>query len=119
MLQNNIPLAASAATVDKIYAQATRSKFSDENRALLNPLTLEIAHGVSKDGTVSTVVIANDDQLVVGRELEGPKRVKVQIKFMYDPLGGRTDIESTIANLITDLASVTNGNLPSLLNKEV
>lgn len=119
MIDNTLTLATAGSTLDKIYAQPTRSKYSDETRALMNPITLEIAHGTSKDGTVSTVIIINDDKLVVGRETEGPKRIKVQTKVMYDPTGGRDDVSSTITNLTADIAAIIGEQLASLLNKEV
>jgi hypothetical protein len=106
-------------TVDKVYAQTNRSKYSDESRALSGPLTVEVAHQTSKDGTVSSVIYANDDVLVPGLEDRGTQRLKVQVKLMYPTNSGRTDIPATALERLADIKSFIDANIASLLNKEV
>lgn len=117
MLPNTLNLNNSS--VDKIYAQPTRSRYSDESKILTSPFHINFGHMVNKDGTVSTVASIDNDKLVTGREIDGFARVKTQVKFAYNPLKGRSDIKASILADLADLANIVTDNIDSLINKEV
>lgn len=114
MLQNTQTLGR---VYDRRSNSANTSVFSVEATALTAPQLLEISHQKRKDGTVDTVCyITSDKRPTPDKNLS---RVRTQVKFSYNPLEGRSDIQTEIAAQIAELTKLYTDSLPSILNREV
>lgn len=117
MLQNTYTLGLN--TYDKRLQNAMSSQFSRED--LAHPRTLNVSHATRKNSTIVDTVLYITDDAPITNSVSGNinlSRIRGQFKFSYDPLGGRTDINAQIIEMITELKSLIDTNLGSLLNKE-
>lgn len=77
---------------------------SDAARPVSDPSLLTISHEIGKNNVRSTAVILDDSKSVVLGDKLSQDRIRVFVKVQYNPFGGRTDTEATIASLITQLS---------------
>jgi hypothetical protein len=103
-------------TYDKTIQGYGNSSFSVEDPTFLVNRKLTVSHTTSKSGQVSTVAYIDDKQST--DPLKTPSNIRVQVKFQYNPLEGRTDTLAAINSLKADLDAFITSNLGSLLNKE-
>ena len=112
-------------TYSRTSTRATSGTFHDATAALTAPQSIFVGHEVAKTGRVSSVV-QFDNSMVVDTsstaccgDLESDL-VRVQVKLMYNPIKGRTDIDTKILELRDDAVAFISdaGNWAKLLNKE-
>lgn len=114
-----LQLTTSQGSLDKLFAQPSRSRFSIESRATTAPVFLEVDHNVHKNGQISTAIAINDDARPDGILTGEYSRIRVMVKLMYNPLEGRADVPAVLDTNIADLLAIVQAQLPSLINREV
>lgn len=123
-LPNDITL-----NVDTTYSRtrtgASSGTFSDASAPVSSPQSFFVGHETAKNGRVSSVVqfdhaaIVDTSSTACCGELESDL-VRVQVKLMYNPIKGRTDIDTKIVELRDDAVAFISdaANWAKLLNKE-
>lgn len=95
---------------------------SDAAQEVSEPNLLTISHENAKNGRRSSVVILDDTNIVSSVDATIPvaDTIRTMFKVQYNPLGGRTDNETTIkaeiAKLVIFLGDVS--NIDKMLNQE-
>lgn len=113
-------LTTTTSTYSTISVRPTSTFRGDAARPLDNPRTLTVSHDVAKSGRVSTVIYIDDNQMVSSAStLPKTSNIRGQLKFSYNPVEGRTDIATDIAEIFAELKEIlTPSNLTKILNKE-
>lgn len=113
-------LTTPTSTYSTISVRPTSTLRSDAARPLINPRTLTVSHDVAKSGRVSSVIYIDDIATVLSPDAQ-PKTssIRGQLKISYNPVEGRTDIASDIAEIIEEIKTILSpANLTKILNKE-
>jgi hypothetical protein len=105
-----------------LKSQRTASSVrSDASAPVSEPNLLTISHETAKNGRVSSVIIL-EDQAVITSVSTTPlvDSIKCQFKLQYNPLVGRTDVETVILDLIAKLSAGINDSafIDKFLNQE-
>lgn len=105
---------------DLVSQSPYRSMRSDATKPVNEPSTLTISHEVAKNGRRSSVVILDDNAVINSGTLITKDSIKAQFKIQFNPYSGRTDIEATISELITELTAflAVPANVDKFLNLE-
>lgn len=105
MFDNNITLDTTVFSLVKELP--TSSLRRDATQPLDNPVGVTVSHEVSKAGRVSSVIYFDDEKIVDVGGVPVPSLVRVQMKVTYNPLEGRTDIDSVLQKGIDVIESFT------------
>lgn len=96
-------------TFSLVSNTANSSLRKDPARDAVSPATLRIASETTKNGQINSVIQLVDATLVpcgTGCSIVPlMSEVKLQLKLSYNPLEGRTDIDTAITDLRADLTA--------------
>lgn len=104
----------------KTIVRPTSAVYADNNQTLSNPRSLTISHEVGKSGQVATAVILDDSAIVPVGNTNVNDKIRVLFKVQYNPLQGRSGLDTAIKAAIVQLSSFMSddANVAKLLNKE-
>lgn len=107
-------------TFDKQTIRPLSATYVDNNQTLSNPRSLTISHEIGKSGQVATAVILDDNAIVPIGNSNVTDKVRVLFKIQYNPLQGRTGLDTAIKAAIVQLTGFMSdsANVVKLLNKE-
>lgn len=120
MLLPDISTTTPIATFSLVSQRATSSLRSDAAQPVDEPRTLTVSHEVQTNGKVSTAVFLDDVGNVSSITNAMSSSVRVLLKFQYNPLEGRTDLDTVVPELITQLVEILESPnfVDKLMNKE-
>lgn len=118
MYDNNITLDTSVYAL--VQETSTKSIRKDASKPLDNPVSLSIAHEKANNGKISSVIIFDDDKVVVGTDNVLSSLARCQFKITYNPNEGRDDLSTAINKGIAVLQAflTDTGNVTKFLNQE-
>lgn len=98
-----------------LTAQRVNSSIrGDASQPLSEPNLLTISHENAKNGRRSSVIILDDTKIVGGTTIV-PSTVRTLLKLQFNPLEGRTDIETALAAQIAEVVEFLSN--PALVAK--
>lgn len=91
----------------------------DATQLVSEPRLLTISHETAKNGKVASVMMIDDTAVVSNGTTVSSDTIRILFKIQYNPLSGRTDIETVINSAIEELKELlSTENTTKLLNKE-
>lgn len=106
----------------------------DASEPVSEPNTLTISHENAKNGKVSSAIILDDVKLVTAAintnltigpsaalsSVSMPSAIRTMLKFQYNPLDGRDDIEAAVAVQAAQIVEFLGipANIAKILNQE-